>query len=147
MEDKSKYFLVKKKAMPEVLLQVIEAKKLLDSHKVGTVQEAVERVGISRSSYYKYKDDVFPFHDTTKGKTVTLVTQIEDEPGVLAELLKIVAEYKANVLTIHQSIPVNGMATITLSVEVLPNTGDISIMVTEMEDKEGVRDVKIIARE
>lgn len=147
MEDKSKYFLVKKRAMPDVLLQVIEAKKLLESHKVDTVQEAVERVGISRSSYYKYKDDVFPFHDTTKGKTFTMVTQIEDEPGILAELLQIIADYKANILTIHQSIPVNGMATITFSVEVLPVTGDISAMIAQMEEKNGVQDVKIIARE
>lgn len=67
-EEKTKYFVVKQKAVPEVLLKVVEAKKLLDSERVMTVQEAAERVGISRSSFYKYKDDIFPFYDNTKGK-------------------------------------------------------------------------------
>ena len=116
METKSKYFVVKQKAVPEVLLKVVEAKKLLESERVITVQEATEAVGISRSSFYKYKDDIFPFYDNAKGKTVTFVTQMDDEPGLLSDLLHIVAVYKANILTIHQSIPVNGVATLTLSV-------------------------------
>ena len=111
METKSKYFVVKQKAVPEVLLKVVEAKKLLESERVITVQEATEAVGISRSSFYKYKDDIFPFYDNAKGKTVTFVTQMDDEPGLLSDLLHIVAVYKANILTIHQSIPVNGVAT------------------------------------
>ena len=143
METKSKYFVVKQKAVPEVLLKVVEAKKLLESERVITVQEATEAVGISRSSFYKYKDDIFPFYDNAKGKTVTFVTQMDDEPGLLSDLLHIVAVYKANILTIHQSIPVNGVATLTLSVEVLSDTGDVSNMVEEIE----MMKVKILARE
>lgn len=146
-EDKSKYFVVKQKAVPEVLLKVVEAKKLLDSERVITVQEATDRVGISRSSFYKYKDDIFPFYDNTKGKTVTFVMQIDDEQGLLSDLLHIVAVYKANILTIHQSIPISGVATLTLSVEVRDNTGNISRMVEEMEEKDGIHYVKILARE
>ena len=116
MEDKSKYFVVKQKAVPEVLLKVVEAKKLLESERAITVQEATDKVGISRSSFYKYKDDIFPFYDNTKGKTITLVVQMDDEQGLLSDLLHVVAVYKANILTIHQSIPVNGVATLTLSV-------------------------------
>ena len=117
MEDKSKYFVVKQKAVPEVLLKVVEAKKLLESERAITVQEATDKVGISRSSFYKYKDDIFPFYDNTKGKTITLVVQMDDEQGLLSDLLHVVAVYRANILTIHQSIPVNGVATLTLSVE------------------------------
>lgn len=73
MGDKSKYFLVKQKAVPEVLLKVVEAKRLLESERAITVQEATEKVGISRSSFYKYKDDILPFYDNAKGKTITLV--------------------------------------------------------------------------
>jgi chorismate mutase len=147
MEDKSKYFVVKQKAVPEVLLKVVEAKKLLESERAITVQEATDKVGISRSSFYKYKDDIFPFYDNTKGKTITLVVQMDDEQGLLSDLLHIVAIYKANILTIHQSIPVNNVATLTLSVEVRPDTGNISHMVEEMEENSGVHNVKIIARE
>ena len=147
MEEKSKYFVVKQKAVPEVLLKVVEAKKLLESERVITVQEATDRVGISRSSFYKYKDDIFPFYDNAKGKTITLVMQMDDEPGLLSDLLHIVAVYHANILTIHQSIPVNGVATLTLSVEVLESTGNVSRMVEDMEEKHGVHYVKILARE
>ena len=111
------------------------------------IQEATEAVGISRSSFYKYKDDIFPFYDNAKGKTVTFVTQMDDEPGLLSDLLHIVAVYKANILTIHQSIPVNGVATLTLSVEVLSDTGDVSNMVEEIEMMKGIHYVKILARE
>ena len=110
MAEKSKYFVIREKAVPEVLLKVVEAKRLLDSERVLSVQEAVDRVGISRSSYYKYQNDIFPFHDEAKGKTVTFVLQMEDEPGLLSVVLNIVAEFGANILTIHQSIPINGFS-------------------------------------
>ncbi|MCI8516938.1 MAG: ACT domain-containing protein [Hungatella sp.] len=147
MEEKGTYFLVKQKAVPEVLLKVVEAKKLLESEKVMTIQEATDVVGISRSSFYKYKDDILPFYDNTKGKTVTFVLQIDDEQGLLSDLLRIVAVYKANILTIYQSIPVNSLATLTLSVEVRSDTGSLSSMIGEMEAMTGVHYVKILARE
>ena len=147
MGDKSKYLLVKQKAVPEVLLKVVEAKRLLESERAITVQEATEKVGISRSSFYKYKDDILPFYDNAKGKTITLVIQMDDEQGLLSDLLHVVAVYKANILTIHQSIPVGGVATLTLSVEVRENTGNVSTMVEELEAVSGVHYVKILARE
>ena len=145
--DKTKYFVVKKKAVPEVLLKVVEAKRLLASERTMTIQEAVEQIGISRSSFYKYKDDIFPFHENEKGQTITLVLQMDDTPGVLAEILKDVADYDANILTIHQSIPLNGVATLTLSVEILSTTGNISEMVDDIEDNIGVHHLKIVGRE
>ena len=147
MGEATKYFVVKQKAIPEVLLKVVEAKRLLESEKAMTVQEASDRVGISRSSFYKYKDDIFPFHDNAKGRTITLVLQMDDERGLLSDILHIVAVYKANILAIHQSIPVGNLASLTLSVEVRPDTGDISRMVEEMEAQKGIHYVKIIARE
>lgn len=147
MEEETKYFVLKQKAVPEVLLKVVEAKRLIDSERALTIQEATEKVGISRSSFYKYKDDIFPFYENAKGRTITMVLQMDDEQGLLSDLLHIVAVYKANILTIHQSIPVNNVATLTLSVEVRPDTGDISGMVGEMERNNGVHYVKIIARE
>ena len=147
MEEKSKYFVVKQKAVPEVLLKVVEAKKLLESERAITIQEATDKVGISRSSFYKYKDGIIPFYDNTKGKTITLVIQMDDEQGLLSDLLHVVAVYKANILTIHQSIPVNGVATLTLSVEVRSNTGNVSKMVEDIEEMNGIHYVKILARE
>lgn len=147
MPDRSKYFVVRQKAVPEVLLKVVEAKRLLETRRVETVQEAADQVGISRSSFYKYKDDIFPFRDNVKGKTLTFMLQMHDEPGLLSDVLNIVAEYGANILTIHQSIPTNGVATLTLSVEILPATGDISSMIETIESRPDVQYLKILARE
>ena len=147
MEEKVSYFVLKEKAVPEVLLRVVEAKRLLESEKVVSVQEATERVGISRSSFYKYKDDIFPFHDNSNGKTITMVIQMDDEPGLLSVVLRTVAEYHANILTIHQSIPVNGIASLTLSVDVLPETGDVNKMTETIEKHSGIHYLKILARE
>ena len=111
MGETTKYFVVKQKAIPEVLLKVVEAKRLLESEKVLTIQEAVDAVGI------------------------------------LSDVLKIIAEYRANILTIHQSIPINGIASLTLSIQVLQTTGDISRMIEQLEGQPSVHHVKILAKE
>lgn len=147
MGETAKYFVVKQKAVPEVLLKVVEAKRLLESEKVLTIQEAVDAVGISRSSFYKYKEDIFQFHDNSQGTTYTMTFQMDDEPGLLSDVLKIIAGCNANILTIHQSIPINGIASLSLSVQVLQATGDISGMIEQMEQQRGVRHVKILAKE
>lgn len=147
MSEKSKYFVVKQKAVPEVLLKVVEAKRLLESSKAMTVQEAAEKVGISRSSFYKYKDDIFPFHDNSKGKSITFILQMDDEPGLLSLVLQTIAEYKANVLTIHQTIPINGVASLTLTVDLLPITKDVSSMIEQIESQPGIHYLKILAME
>ena len=138
MKENIKYYVVKQKALPEVLLKVAEANRLIENQNI-SIADATEKVGISRSSYYKYKDDIFPFRDNSKGKTITFVLSMEDEPGLL------VAEFKANILTIHQTIPVNGIASLTLSVEILPTTGDASMMIEEIEQLNGVRYLKILS--
>lgn len=145
--DDNKYFVVKEKAVPEVLLKVVEAKRLLDSEKVLTVQEATDQVGISRSSFYKYKDDIFPFHESNRGRTVTFMLQMDDQPGLLSGVLSEVAKFEANILTIHQSIPVNGVASLTLSVEILPTTLNAAEMIHNIEQLDGIHYLKILARE
>jgi chorismate mutase len=147
MSEKNKYFVLKQRAVPEVLLKVVEAKRLLECEQGISVQEATDRAGISRSSFYKYKDDIAPFHDEAKGKTVTFVLQMEDAPGLLSMVLNIVAEFRANILTIHQSIPTNGVASLTLSIEVQPTTGDVSAMIDKIEEQNGVHYLKILGRE
>lgn len=147
MSDKTNYYVLKEKAVPEVLLKVVEAKRLFDSGKVVSVQDATDAVGISRSSFYKYKDDIFPFHDNRKGKTITLVIQLDDEPGLLSNILRAIDKFKCNILTIHQSVPINGIATLTLSVDVLHEGEQVDDLITAIEQVEGVHYAKIIARE
>ena len=147
MKETTGYYVVKQKAVPEVLLKVVEAKRLVESGKVLSVQEAVDRVGISRSSFYKYKDDIFQFHDNAQGMTITLTFQMDDVTGLLSDVLKIIADFGANILTIHQSIPINGVASLSISVQVLPTTGDVAMMIEALEAKQGVHGVRILAKE
>ena len=144
MADNIKYYVVKQKALPEVLLKVAESNRIIETDNI-SVADATEKVGISRSSYYKYKDDIFPFRENVKGKTITFVLSMDDEPGLLSLVLKKVAEFKANILTIHQTIPVNGIASLTLSVDILPTTGDSSEMIEQIERLKGVRYLKILS--
>ena len=141
------YYLVKERAIPEVLIKVLEAKKLLSEDRNMSIIQATDKVGISRSSFYKYKDDISAFSDNTRGKTITLAMQMLDKPGLLSDLLKIVSTYQANILTIHQSIPVNNIANISLSIEVLERTGNITELLDDIKSCEGIIEVKILARE
>ena len=147
MAEKTSFFVLREKAVPEVLLKVVEAKRLLDSGKVESVQDATEAGGISRSSFYKYKDDIFPYHENQKGKTITMVIQLDDEPGLLSIVLKTIADFHANILTIHQSIPVNGIASLSLSIDVFPTTGNVEDMKNSIESVQGIHYAKILARE
>ena len=115
MDQDTGYYVIKKQAVPEVLLKVVEAKKLLESGKVKTAAEAAARLGISRSSFYKYKEDIYEFHDSLQGTTLTLTFQMNDEVGLLSYVLNLIADLGANILTIHQSIPLNGVASLSIT--------------------------------
>ena len=146
MTEDSKYYVVKQKALPEVLLKVAQVNKIIETKRM-SIAEATESVGISRSSYYKYKDDIFPFRDNVKGKTITFVLSMDDEPGILSNVLRAIAENHGNILTIHQSIPISGIATLTLSVQILQGEGDAAAMVDDIEQMEGIHYLKILGRE
>ena len=124
-----------------------KANELLASGKARTVNEAAEAAGISRSSYYKFKDDIEEFHDSMAGMNVTLSCEINDETGILAKLLGIISGCNANILTIHQSIPINGVADLSISLQIRDNTEDIGGMIRKIETQRGVRRVRIMGRD
>ncbi|MCD7751380.1 MAG: ACT domain-containing protein [Lachnospiraceae bacterium] len=145
--EQTEYYVIRRRAVPDVLLKVVEANRLVKSGQVSSVQEAVDQMGISRSSFYKYRDDIIPFHDNAQGTTITLSLQINDVPGLLSQVLQIIAQSNVNILTIHQSIPINGVASLSISVQVLMASGDTSAMVQALEALEGVGSVEIIGKE
>lgn len=112
------YYLVREDVLTESMQKMLEAKRMLASGEEKTIQEATKRVGLSRSAYYKYKDTVFPFESIARERVLTIFIQLEDRKGSLATLLRVISEAKCNVLTIHQTIPVQGRANITLSLDV-----------------------------
>lgn len=113
-----RFFLVREDVLTESMQKTVEAKQLLASGEEKTIQEAAKRVGLSRSAFYKYRDTVFPFESIARERILTIFIQLEDRKGSLAMLLRIISEAKCNVLTIHQTIPVQARANITLSLDV-----------------------------
>ena len=105
--------------LPEVFLKVCEAKEYLQTGMAETVAEAVAKAGISRSAFYKYKDAVQPFRDLERDRVVTMSIITMDKPGALSSVLSIFANSGANILTINQAIPANGVGIVTISITLL----------------------------
>ena len=138
----SDFYLVRKRAVPETLLKVVEVNRLLSAGKVKTIQEAVDRVGISRSSYYKFKNDIEEFHSSMAGMTLTLSMEISDETGILSDILREIADFGANILTIHQSIPIGGMASVSISMQVSKSSENVSGLLENLERLSGIRKIR-----
>ena len=136
--SKPKYYLVEASVLPEIFAKVIEAKELLETGQVRTVADAVARVDISRSAFYKYKDAVQPFQDMKAGHIITFYALLKDNPGVLSNFLSIFANSGANILTINQTIPTNGCAGVTISAETSEMVEDLEAMMARISGAEGV---------
>lgn len=147
MNKEKTYFLVDSAVLPEVFTKVLEVKKILSKKTGETVNDAVREVGISRSAFYKYREHVFPFYETSRGKVMTLFFVVEDFSGILSRIINLIALAKANIITINQNIPINGLADVTISIETENMIVDIKEMMDEISKIEGVRRQQILARE
>lgn len=147
MDNSSTYFLVDSTALPEVFSKVIEVKKILSMGRIKTVNDAVREVGMSRSAYYKYRDFVFPFYETSRGRVITLFFVVEDFSGILSSIINKIAQAKASIITINQNVPINGLADVTISIETTGMTNDIRELMENIGQIEGVRRQEILARD
>lgn len=145
-EDKN-FFIVDKSVLPEIFLKVMEVKNLLESRKEKTVQDAVNHVGISRSAFYKYRDAVHPLYENTRGKTVTISMNLDNTPGLLSAVLNNIATESANILTINQTIPINGIANVTITIETNEMQGDFGKLMDVLQRLNGMQSIQIIGRE
>ena len=102
MAKAAKYYIVSAQALPDIFIQVAEAKRMLQSGEVRTAGDAAKAVGISRSAFYKYRDAVQPFNDMKTGRIITFYAMLKNNPGVLSNALSIFAVSGANILTINQ---------------------------------------------
>ena len=141
----ARYFIVEAEAMPEIVRKVAEAKRLLETGEETTVNGAVRAVGISRSAFYKYKDAVRPFNDMLHGRIVTFQLLLRDEPGVLSGTLNIFAGTGVNILTLNQSIPLNGCAMVTMTAETGELQRSLEDVLGEVSSGAGVIRCEILA--
>ena len=140
-----KYFIVEAQALPEIYLKVARAKQALELREAATVNEAAKLAGISRSAFYKYKDAVRPFNDMINGHIVTFQAMLRDEPGVLSAILNIFASSGANILTINQSIPTDGVAAVTIGAETSGMRTTLEELTRSLRTESGVVKLEILA--
>ena len=140
-----KFYLVSSDVLPAVFLKVAEANRMLRAGEVKTVGAAARAVDISRSAYYKYKDAIQPFIDKKAGRIVTFYALLQDRLGVLSSVLSLFAAFGANILTINQSIPVNGCATVTISSETADMTDSTQTLMNDLLSAHGVLRAEVVA--
>lgn len=142
-----KYFIVNSKVLPEVFEKVVKVKELLYTGQVKDISEGVREVGISRSAYYKYKDNVFLVSEGVKVQKATIALLLAHETGALSGVLDKIAEKQGNILTISQDIPINNAANVTITFDISQLTMDIKDLINEIQDISNIIKVKLIAME
>lgn len=145
LSQEDPFALVRVEMLPEALQKTLEVKRLIETGKVLTVQEAVEQVGLSRSSFYKYRDHIFPFQTMVKERIVTISMVLEHRAGVLSNVLRFLASSDANVLTIHQTIPLQGEANVSMSVDTQQMVGELNQVMVGLQKLDGVRKAVVVA--
>ena len=146
-QKKLKFYLVQEDILPEAILKTAQIKEILLKGTVPTVNEAVEKIGLSRSAFYKYKDGIFPFNDWKQGNIVTISLNLEHRSGILSNILNTIAQNNGNIITINQNIPIHGMANVTISFETTSLSGDIEHLLLNIKQMDGVKKADIVALE
>ena len=143
---KDKFYLVNEVILPEAIKKTIKVKSILQLGEAKTINEAVEKMDLSRSAYYKYKDYVFPFYELSQGKIVSINALISNESGMLSNILRIIADYNGSVLTINQNLPLQGVAHVHISFETKELTLPVEDVLHEVRQLEGVIKVELIGQ-
>ena len=146
MKEKA-YYMVDSAVLPEVFSRVVEAKRLLSQGIAGSTAEAVRRVGLSRSAFYKYKDSVSLYHDTKSQRIITIHAILQDRPGVLMSFIGAFSAEGANILTINQNIPVSGMAVVYVSAQIESMDFESTALLERLLSLEGVDRIEPISGE
>lgn len=144
MKTDKKFYLVREDVLPEAMKKTLEAKEMIERGKAESVWEAVHRVELSRSAFYKYRDTVFPFSTIKNEQLITLFFHLDDRSGTLSQLLKVVASSGCNILTIHQTIPLQGRANVTLSLNMSDILMEIDDFLSELRKMEFVEKVEVL---
>ncbi|MBR6580425.1 MAG: ACT domain-containing protein [Ruminococcus sp.] len=147
MEQISQLIVVDAQILPDVFTKVLEVKKLMARKDEKSFASACKRIGISRSAYYKYKDSVFSYDELFNRKIVNLYLLLNDEPGVLSSVLIFLNSINANILTVNQSIPVDGAAAVNISIRLTSEIHEELKSLNSISDLEGVLEVKVLSAE
>ena len=141
------YLIIHKSILPEYYEKVLEARRLLEDGKVHEVSQAVKQVGISRSTYYKYKDYIMEPMNIETGRKAVLSFILAHEPGVLGAVLNRISSSGGSVLTITQSLPIRGKASVTISLDISAMSDSVAVLMEKIGNTPGVESSKLVAEE
>jgi len=142
-----KYYIVDSSILPDSFGKVIEARLLLEKGVVTQVSEAVKRVGISRGTFYKYKDLVFLPDENIGHRKAIISFLLEDKSGLLAQVLQITSASGASVLTINQNAPIHDVASIVISLDINQMNQTLTALMQEIQTISGASNVHLVAME
>lgn len=145
MNDNSKFIVVDSAVLPDVFKKVLEVKKLMANKGAKSFASACKRIGISRSAYYKYKDSVFSYEEMLVERIINIYVLLKDEPGVLSRLLSFLHSLNANILTVNQNIPVDGVASVNISLKLQGNSDLDVATLDRISEDDGVVEIKILS--
>ncbi len=143
--EQETFYLIRGDFLPDAMRKTLEVKAMLERGQANSVFEAVKHVGLSRSAFYKYRDAVFPFQAIDNLRIITLFFHLEDRSGTLSQLLDTVARAGGNILTIHQTIPIQGKANVTLSLDVEHLTTELDQLISMLKTQEFIERVEILS--
>ena len=141
------YLIIHKSILPEYYEKVLEARNLIESGQIRDVSAAVRKVGISRSTYYKYKDYILQPSELNTGRRAVLSVMLSHETGVLSSLLMKISDTGSSVLTITQSLPIHGVASVTISLDISHMNCRVEDLLTMLSETPGAQKTKLLAIE
>jgi chorismate mutase len=141
-----RFYMVREDILPESILKTAEAKEKLARGEARNIQEAVDGVGIARSTFYKYKDGVFALFNAANCEIVNISLQLKHMPGILSGVLNHIAKLNGNILTINQNLPMHGVAYLTISISVQEMTVSVEKLLGSLAELDGVLEVEVVGK-
>ena len=141
----NRYLVISKEILPEIYVKVVEADEMIRTGKARGISDAVKQVGISRSTYYKYHEHVFRLSEAKRGKKVTITFLLMHQVGLLSYVLDSIARQGGNVLTIHQDIPINEFANVSITFDMTNLRGELADFIDELKEVDGITRLELIA--
>ena len=145
-KDNRKFYLIREDVLPESVIKTLKVKDALKNNSNLSIYDAVKQFNLSRSAFYKYRETIFPVDEKILDqREFTLMLYVNDIVGMLAQVLNAISQLKLSVLTIHQSVPIEDKATITLSLNARNSNLSIDEVIESLREINHVTKVDLIS--
>ena len=144
MDNRNEFYIVAADVLPEALKKTAQIKALLSQNSNLTINEASDKVGLSRSAFYKYRESIFSYNKMNKERIVTLIVTAADEISVLAECLQIITEMDGQILTVNRGLPIQDTSKATLVIDTKNMKQEIETLVEKLYEIAQVREIEIL---